>query len=79
LISGRIRLVAVPSVLRDCGMHGLAIFPELLLQLLDLVELFLLLGAEFLCWLRVGRLARRLPCCPACDEEHSCQRRWQRQ
>jgi hypothetical protein len=79
LISGRIRLVAVPAVLRDGGMHGLAVFPELLLQLLEIVELLLLLGAGFLCRLRVSRLARRLPRRPVRDEEHSSQSRCQRQ
>jgi hypothetical protein len=77
LVSGRVGLVAIPAVLRDCGVHGLAIFPELLFKLFETVELFLLLGAGFLYWLRVGRLARRLRSRPARDQEHSSQRRCQ--
>jgi hypothetical protein len=71
LTPGRVGLVAIPAVLGDCGMHGLAVFRELRFKLLETVELLLLLGAGFLCRLRIRPLSCRLPCRPARDEKHS--------
>jgi len=47
LISGRVGLVAIPTVLGDCRVNGLAVFPELFFELFEMIELLLLLGADF--------------------------------